>query len=216
MSIIRYNQEDIVPLTLTVLAISSKAYLVIAFKFAAKYHLKDLEGLVDTDNDIDEEDLKLLRSLNDEIIAMILSAVESTVAAWTEIDENFLYSLNKKEIDSRQKKLAAELYQHFMVDFFYRGESRIKIEGIDEDDYEQNLLIYINSLIIIVNALQDLILTGQVDMEEYDNRYGLVRQWGPDIDKGDLQSSVLRVLKEFATSLYQHRLEFLRYYARER
>jgi hypothetical protein len=212
MSIIKYNQEDIVPVTFNVLSLCARMYLAVAFKFALKYHFQDLEGIVDADEDVDDEGVMLLQSLDDEIISMMLSAVNDTLSACREIELIHRDHSNENKCTDRLMELAVDFYGEFMLDLFQQGESKAEIDGIDGNDYKKNLLIYIECLIVIVHALQDVILGGQVDTEEAVGSYGKKREWDLGNGSGDLHLSVIRVLKVLANSLYQHRSDYRRYY----
>jgi len=212
MAIITYNYEDIVPITLSVLSVSTRGCLNTAFKFALKYYYQDLEGLVDINDDLDEESLKLLESLDDKTIRVILSIVPDFLQAYVDIRYTNLYHSAEKLLNERQIKLGVEFYDQLIIDFFPGSATEPIPDIIDENSYNENLLVYIESLISIVHMLQELILTGQLDTDEAIRLFNKRRQWGQGNHSDDLNSIVLRVLKELAKSLYEHSSSYRRYY----
>lgn len=216
MPIIKYNQKDIVPIILNVLSVSTRFYLSTAFKFALKYHYQDLQGKVDTNDDLDQESIMLLESLDDEIIAMMIAGVKAFLQAYSDIRYIYFDQSGEEELNERQMELALEFYAELIIDHFPGNTPKLLPHDIDENDYKKNLLVYIESLISIVHMLHELMLCAQLDTEEAIRVFGKRKKWFPGNGGDELLAGVLRVLQELAETLYQHNFEYTRYYLREK
>ncbi|WP_090554285.1 hypothetical protein [Pedobacter hartonius] len=208
MGTTKYNEGDIILLTVIVLDISAFFYGGIAFKFAVKDHYQDLRGKVLTDV-LDDSGADLLNALNDELISMIGRQANLMADACTNIYKIYnLASLDQQQ-NERVTALAEELYWQLMDDEFPWDE---QADDYDDAKYLQHLMIYVTSLIRIVKILIKVIIYGEIDDDEISERNDLCETLEPDDYSDQVHVYALAVLSELGVQLNEHQEHFYEYY----
>jgi hypothetical protein len=159
MEITRYKQEDLIPVTMSVLFGMYSSYQSVAAKVCLKENCPELLGLVSTDE------------VDDTTIAMINSNLEGTVVTISRsmralIDTHVAfaahYKLPPSAIDNQYiERLAMDFYLHIVIDDFPRDGD----EQLGREEFDKALNNYALSLIAIVGSLCILVEHGEVNLQ---------------------------------------------------
>ncbi|HEY0177513.1 MAG TPA: hypothetical protein VGC08_14115 [Pedobacter sp.] len=162
MSTIKFHNEDplkiglkdLMPVVLSVLNLIEADFLRWSMKIAVKVNYKDLKGLIDFEN-IEQTEIDMLNMTEDPCIKlMMIHASKFQASAHTYAN---LFALNLDEIfaDERIVDMAGDLYWTLIYDN----------EEDNEEGYDRDLRMFINSVLQILHSLCELVINGTADLE---------------------------------------------------
>ena len=183
MKTTKYDENDLLPITLATLRTSLQTYLCNALKLVIDREYPELKGNVATDC-IDRHALELLDELDNEWFSVIrnsLAAIDKTM--------NSLANINALDMqvvcaDQRIQDLAHELFCAQIADeFFYDGE-----ESHNEQDLADVMRLFTWSLTGVIQCLLDVLIT-----QHYQAGINYSSLWGYTVIRGNYDQHKHRI-----------------------
>lgn len=216
MAILKYNDDDLILVVISVLDITSYCYARIGFKFAVRDHFPDLQGKVETDR-IDEESIFLLNNIDTNPVRMIVGCVSYLSLGSMRIRKVYESSYKDELLDERIQLLASKFYSEFVIDNF-PNDAGISRFSEDDDEYipgyEHNLYVYINSLVRLSGCLLDVVNDGQIDIDKVYDKNAIATRWQEDFITDQPHAKALRILLDLQGMLEEHLTNFWKFYKR--
>jgi hypothetical protein len=208
MGTTKYNEEDVILLSVIVLDISAFFYGGIAFKFAVKDHYQDLRGKVLSDV-LDDSGADLLDVLDDGLIIMISHQVNLIVDAYTNICNVYNLTPFDQKSEEGVAALAEDLYWQLMDDQFPCDD---EADEYDDAEYLDHLGIYIMSLIRIVKSLTKIIIDCEINLEDAAENVDFFEPFEPKDYSDQVHAYALGVLCKLGVQLNEHQQRVYHYY----
>jgi len=173
MATIKYKTDDALPIALLVLMKASQLLKAIILKFVLKDHYPDLRGLVSIEEPSKSSD-QLIDEFEDPFINMLVFMLGALQVPMINI--NNVYGIDPPTVVFNQSawQTADELLYELIICDFILLDERQQEDNYDDDEYLENLDMFIYTLITVLNQLLIVLNDGVVDIEEAISCYGLI------------------------------------------
>lgn len=119
MEIRTYKEEDLIPLSISVLDQLLYSYLVFTMKFIIEHIYPDLKGLIATEV-LDETSYELLESSDDELQKFTFDTADAIVDSILSLTNIYGFDLHSVLYDAKIRKMKDEVYVNTVMDDFPR------------------------------------------------------------------------------------------------